>query len=60
MKNLFKIIVLVIMVSFVSCTENEEIVTSNGQIIEAEQFGIDKEDANAPDSETEDPDMEED
>ncbi|WP_299682439.1 hypothetical protein [uncultured Tenacibaculum sp.] len=60
MKNLFKIVVLVIVVSFVSCTENQEIVTSNGQIIETEQFGTEKEDATAPDSETENPDLEED
>ena len=52
MKNLFKILVVVLVVSFVSCTENQEIVTKNGNIIDAEQFGVEKEETGTNDGGT--------
>lgn len=56
MKNVFKILVAVTLVfSFSSCTDNEEIVTENGQIINIQ--GIDKEDIIAPGEEGEDDDI---
>lgn len=58
MKNAFKILVLLIVGSFISCTENQEIVTNNGSIIDGEQFGIKKHKAN-PEREKEDVDLEE-
>ncbi|WP_299835337.1 hypothetical protein [uncultured Tenacibaculum sp.] len=58
MKNLFKILVVVLVVSFVSCTENQEIVTNNGNIIDAEQFGVEKGDTD-PEHDKGDDDLEE-
>lgn len=61
MKNLFKIVVvLVCVVNFVSCTENQEIVTDNGKIIDTDQFGTEKKDANPDHEGTSSPDLEED
>ena len=42
MKNVLKVIVLVLTLSFISCGNNEEIVTENGQVITTDQLAIDK------------------
>ncbi|CAM1342353.1 hypothetical protein [Tenacibaculum amylolyticum] len=49
MKTLFKIfVVIVLVVGLTSCGNNNEVVTQNGEIIQVDQFGIDKGDGTAP------------
>lgn len=46
MKTLFKIfVVIVLVVGLTSCGNNNEVVTQNGEIIQVDQFGIDKDDS---------------
>ncbi|SNR14547.1 hypothetical protein [Tenacibaculum jejuense] len=60
MKNLFKTLVVVTLLSFVSCTENQEIVTNNGQIIDSEQHAVKKDDITENQGGDKEPDLDED
>jgi hypothetical protein len=42
MKSLLKLIAIVAIFGFVSCTENEEIVTNENTIIQQDEFGTNK------------------
>ena len=48
MKNIFKVIALVAVLGFISCTENEEIVTNENTIIQTDEFGTNKDDVTNP------------
>lgn len=39
-----KILALVLVIGFASCTDNEEIVQTDGTVIQEDLFGIDKKD----------------
>lgn len=48
MKTLFKIIITLLILSFVSCTENQEIVTKDGKIIQENLSSVSKQDVSNP------------
>ncbi|WP_299681049.1 hypothetical protein [uncultured Tenacibaculum sp.] len=48
MKNLLKFVAVVAILSFVSCTDNQEIVTENGQVIQTDEFAVGKGDSSNP------------
>lgn len=48
MKSLLKLIAVVAVLGFVSCTDNEEIVTNENTIIQTDQFGTNKGDVTNP------------
>ncbi|CAL2056129.1 conserved hypothetical protein [Tenacibaculum sp. 190524A05c] len=57
MKNLFKVIAVVAVFGFASCTPEDEIVTNENTIIQTDQFGTNKDDITNPNNDGgEDPD----
>lgn len=57
MKNLFKVVAVIAVFGFVSCTDSEEIITNENTIIQLDQFGTDKKDiTNQNNNGGEDPD----
>ncbi|WP_299673314.1 hypothetical protein [uncultured Tenacibaculum sp.] len=61
MKNVLKVVVLVLTLSFISCGNNEEIATTDGQVITTDQYSIDKSDSRTSEGGGVDtPDMDED